>query len=383
MMERQCILLVDDDPVITEALALTLERPGRTTILCSDIESAEISLARYPVTHLVTDVQFSGDFGFEGLHFLSRVRAIAPQCRVVLITGYATDALIRAAKSFGAAEVLAKPFDTRELEHALDVSSTIEESAPYEVVRFPPLDEILTSNELTSAFQPILRLTSDGVQPFGFEALARVRGEWLTGGPAMLFDYAERREQLAELNLVAIARSVETAAQLPGTPQLFVNVDPLAFTGARLVSTLRSAAERTGVALSRIVLEVTERSGFANDDEACRIFDELRELGLRFALDDHASAYSHLAVINRIRPAFIKISNTFGTDFEKDQTRARIVRHVVSLAHDLGCETILEGIETEETSIAAAATGVDLVQGFFFGRPSSAAYWARQSRSAA
>jgi EAL domain-containing protein (putative c-di-GMP-specific phosphodiesterase class I) len=126
---------------------------------------------------------------------------------------------------------------------------------------------------------------------------------------------------------------------------------------------------------------VTERSGFANDDEACLVFDELRELGVRFALDDHASAYSHLGVINRIRPSFMKISNTFGTDFEKDDTRARIVRHVVALAHDLGCETILEGIETEATAFAAAATGVDLVQGYYYGRPNSASHWTEAKSS--
>ncbi len=375
MIERQCILLVDDDPVITEGLALTLERPGRTTIVCSDLQAAEISLTRYPVTHLVTDVQFSGDFGFEGLHFISRVRALAPKCRVVLITGYATEALRRTAKAFGAAEVLAKPFDTAELELALNTSLVQDEQESYDVIRFPSLDEILQGEELMTAFQPILHSTQDGVEPFGYEALARVRGHWLIGGPSMLFDYAERRQQLAELNVFAIGRSIEAAASLPGTPVLFVNVDPLAFTHSNLIPTLKTASERSGIDLSRIVLEVTERSAFANDDEACAVFDSLRQLGLRFALDDHASAYSHLGVINRIRPSFIKISNTFGTDFEKDDTRACIVRHVVNLAHDLGCEAILEGIEGADTAKAAATTGVDLVQGYFFGRPENVLHW--------
>jgi EAL domain-containing protein (putative c-di-GMP-specific phosphodiesterase class I) len=137
------------------------------------------------------------------------------------------------------------------------------------------------------------------------------------------------------------------------------------------------------------VLEVTERSGFTDDDEACRVIDELRELGLRFALDDHASAYSHLGVVNRIRPSFMKISNTFGTDFEQDPTKVHIVRHVVTLAHDLGCRTILEGIETAATAAAAAEAGVDFAQGYYFGRPASVAHWseiksqANASRNAA
>ncbi|MFP5247830.1 MAG: EAL domain-containing protein, partial [Thermoanaerobaculia bacterium] len=354
--ERQCILLVDDDLMITEALSYTLERPGRTTILCSDVESAEIALSRFPVTHLVTDVQFSGDFGFEGLHFLRRVREQAPQCRIVLITGYATDALRNAAIANGAHAVLPKPFETCELEEVFGMEgralSPSEESdgraeSPslheYEIIRIPPIEEILRGDALTPAFQPIVRLTADGPAVFGFEALARVRGSWLTGGPVMLFEYAERRSKLAELNVVALTRSIEAAASLSEDSTLFFNIDPLAFDGRKLVPSLMAAAERASIGLDRIVLEVTERSAVPDDEVAGRVFDELRERGVRFALDDHGSAYSHLSVINRIRPSFIKISNTFGTAFEEDETKQRIVRHTLGLARDFGCATILEG----------------------------------------
>ena len=119
MTDRQCILLADDDAGITEGLSYSLDRPGRTTVLCSDVESAEIALARFPVTHLVTDVQFSGDFGFEGLHFLRRVHQQAPDCKIVLMTGCVTDALRKAAIEKGAAAVLSKPFETAELEAIL------------------------------------------------------------------------------------------------------------------------------------------------------------------------------------------------------------------------------------------------------------------------
>src|SRR5688572_18479630 len=117
--QRQTILISDDDEAITDALSLTLERDGRTVILCSDVDAAEVALSQFPVTHVVTDVQFSGEFGFEGLHFLDRVRALSPHSRIVLMTGNATDALRRAAIEHGAAEVLAKPFRTVELEAAL------------------------------------------------------------------------------------------------------------------------------------------------------------------------------------------------------------------------------------------------------------------------
>ncbi len=370
---RQCILLVDDDSGITEALSYTLERPGRTLILCSDVESAEIALARFPVTHLVTDVQFSGTFGFEGLHFLGRVRSQAPECRIVLMTGYASEQLRAEALRDGASAVLSKPFETDELEAALGDDST--SGAAYEVIRIPPIDEILRGDAITPVFQPIVRLTGTGTTYFGYEALTRVRGSWLTGGPVMLFEYAARRAKLAELNIVAMTRSMESAALLPEDTSLFINVDPLTFDGRRLVPALKAAAQEAALPFERIVLEVTERSAFPDDAIAGRVFDELRELGLRFALDDHGSAYSHLGLISRIKPSFIKMSQTFGTDFENDETKGRIVRHTVALARDFGCETILEGIESGTTARAAAALGVTLAQGFHFGRPRAAGHW--------
>jgi len=374
MPDRQCILLVDDDAGITEGLSYTLECPGRTTIICSDVESAELALARFPVTHLVTDLQFSGDFGFEGLHFLRRVHQQAPGCRIVLITGYATEALRKAAFEHGAAAILSKPFETSELEAVLGPPAIAAD--PYSVIRIPALDEILRGNEVVPAFQPIVRLSPRGPVTFGFEALTRVRGRWLTGGPVMLFDYAERRSMLSELNIVTLTAAIAATPELPEDASIFVNVDPLTFDGGKLVPALMAAAGRASLPLQRIVLEVTERSAFPDDGVAGRVFDELRERGIRFALDDHGSAYSHLNVISRIRPSFIKISNTFGTAFEEDETRCRIVRHTLSLARDFGCETILEGIENAATARAAIAEGVPLAQGFHFGRPRAAAHWA-------
>jgi len=373
--ERQYVLLADDDDAITEALSYTLERPGRTVILCSDVDAAEIALTRFPVTHFVTDVQFSGNFGFEGLHFLGRVRALAPQCRIVMMTGNASSALCQEAAVHGAS-VLGKPFETAELERVLRAPGQASEASadsPYEVIRIPSIDGILRGEGLSVAFQPIVRLLPHGETTFAYEALTRVAGTWVDG-PAMLFEYAERRGKLAELNILMMTRAILEAAALSGDAAIFINIDPLTFLRPQLVPALYGAAIAANLPLHRIVLEITERSGFAGDT-AGPLFEELRAVGVRFALDDHGSAYSHLGQINRIRPSFIKISNAFGTAFEEDETKQRIVRHTIALARDLGCETILEGIESSATARAAAQEGVRLAQGFHFSTARDASHW--------
>lgn len=373
MTGQDLILLIDDDAQVRDGLAMLLERPGRTTIVCSDVESAEFVLAHYEVTHVLTDVQFSGTFGFEGLHFIARIRKLRPDCRIVLMTGNATPALRGAAVELGAAVCLQKPFSAEQLEAAMQLRVARAEG-DYVLLRCPAIDEVIETGVLTAVYQPIVRLGEDrGV--IAFEALARVAGAWARGGPAELFDYGERCSRLPELNRAALERAIAGARHLPGDARIFLNVDPATFDGGGLVSSLRRASERHGVALSRLVLEITERSCFSPQKSALRAIEELRDLGVAFALDDHGSAYSHLGAIDAIRPSFFKISATFGTGFEKDDARTRIVRHIVALARDFGCRTILEGVESAETADAAAALGIELAQGFYFGRPAVASRW--------
>lgn len=309
-MAGQCVLIVDDDPAVTEALSVTLERGGRRTIVCADVEAAEVALARFPVTHLVSDVQFSGEFGFEGLHFLERVRRLAPDCRVVLMTGNHNPALYTEGLRQGAAAVLSKPFEVADLEEALGARQESDSDEPYDTVSIPTLDQILEGDTVAMAFQPIVNIGDVHVTTHGFEALTRVRGRWLAGGPAMLFDYAEKRARLSDLNLLTLGHAIRAAAQLPSRAAIFINLDPLAFDRPELQGIIENTCAAAGIEPSRLVIEVTERSAFTNDLVAAATFETLRGIGIRFALDDHGSAYSHLSLIDRIRPAYVPISTT-------------------------------------------------------------------------
>lgn len=392
---RQTILLVDDDHQITEALGMVLECPGRTVIVCSDIESAELALRRFDVTDIVTDVQFTGLFGFEGLHFVDRLRDRAPHGRIVLMTGYGSDVLRGAAAGYGAAALLGKPFEVAELERIIGMPgrttgsqpagsddpgqveslSYVGDDEPYELVRIPSIDEILAGGTLGTAFQPIMQMHGGTGEPFAYEALARIQGGWPGGGPAELFEYAAKKSRAVELNRVALVTSIEAAASLPAGALVFINIDPPTFNDPRLVDEVLDAAKRSGVSLERIVLEITEGSSMIGDAVLAETFTRLRASGVRFALDDHGSAHSHLPTISTIQPSFIKISGMFGTGFETDADKQRVIRHVVALAQDFGCATVLEGIESRATADAAATLGIELAQGYFYSVPRDVSHW--------
>jgi hypothetical protein len=68
--------------------------------------------------------------------------------------------------------------------------------------------------------------------------------------------------------------------------------------------------------------------------QTARAIEELRAAGVQFALDDVGMSYSHLDLIAQIRPAYLKIAHEFGTDFEKDPVRGKIIRNIQSPARD-------------------------------------------------
>jgi len=205
---------------------------------------------------------------------------------------------------------------------------------------------------------------------FGYESLTRFRTESPLRDPQVLFKYAERKRRVVELELACMAHALHDGAHLTKKALLFVNVHPNVFaSGSSFRDTIVSQAKHAGVDLDRVVLEITEQGSLSQTPAVVKSFTDLRALGIRFAFDDVCAAYSHLPLMDAVRPSFLKVSQEFGTGFEKDPTRTKIVANLLSLANDFACDLILEGIEDEATAAMAGYLGVPLGQGYLFGRP--------------
>lgn len=380
--ESQLILLLDDDPNITEGLAVGLEREGRTVITCNDVESAELIVERMHPSHIVADIRLSGPFGYEGLDFIRFAKKHVPESRIILISGDAPEALQAEASERGAVAFLQKPFSLGDLDATIDMllcAATSARSGFDRIIRMPTLDDILKSDMIHHHFQPVLRL---GAEPavFGYEALTRLGTPSPLRDPEVLFKYASRKHRVVELELACIARALHEGAPLVQRALLFINVHPDTFAVCvSFCETLVSQARQAGVALDRIVLEITEQASLAHTPAVLKTFADLRAIGIRFAFDDVGVAYSHLPFMDVVRPSFLKVSQHFGTGFENDPMRMKIIMNLLSLANDFNCDLILEGIEDESTAAMAAHLGIPLGQGFYFGRPADPSTFAISS----
>ena len=162
------------------------------------------------------------------------------------------------------------------------------------------------------------------------------------------------------------------AVTFPESLTLFMNVHPAALDDMGVILALESSAQRSGISFSRIVVEITEQQEIRQHPALFEAIERLRNLGIRFAFDDIGVAYSHLPLIERIRPAYLKISQLFGTRFEVDPTRTKIVRNLVALAAEFSCAIIIEGVEDTSTADAAREMGIAFGQGYLFGKAEDA-----------
>jgi EAL domain-containing protein (putative c-di-GMP-specific phosphodiesterase class I) len=99
----------------------------------------------------------------------------------------------------------------------------------------------------------------------------------------------------------------------------------------------------------------------------------LRALGVSLSLDDFGTGSSSLGYLRRLPVQELKLDKSFIMGLAGDEIDLAFVRTIVTLAHDLGLETVAEGIESADACDRLLALGCDQGQGFLLGRPMPAA----------
>ena len=129
----------------------------------------------------------------------------------------------------------------------------------------------------------------------------------------------------------------------------------------------------SGLAASRLELEITEAVLIRDDDAALAILHQLRAIGVRIALDDFGTGYSSLSYLQRFPFDKIKIDRCFVTDIGEPEGSASIVEAVVNIAAARHMTTTAEGVETEQQRELLRALGCSEMQGYLFSPPKPAA----------
>jgi EAL domain-containing protein (putative c-di-GMP-specific phosphodiesterase class I) len=116
-------------------------------------------------------------------------------------------------------------------------------------------------------------------------------------------------------------------------------------------------------------LEITESAIMNDPEHSLGILTELQSMGVQLSIDDFGTGYSSLSYLKRLPVAELKIDRSFVHDMIEDDDNAMIVRSTIDLAHNLGLETVAEGVETAEILDLLQGMQCDLAQGYLISRP--------------
>jgi diguanylate cyclase (GGDEF)-like protein len=232
------------------------------------------------------------------------------------------------------------------------------------------LPRALEAGKLELNYQPIV--TAQGARVVGVEALLRWTHEERGAiSPAVFVPVAEEMGLMDALGDFVLRRALGDARRWRGL-YVAINLSPLQVRDAAIVQRVRAALEESGVAPSRLLLEITEGVLIDNPEEVLRHIEALHALGVRIALDDFGSGYSNLGYLQRFPLDKLKIDKCFVDALGHSANGGVIVQAIVALGRALGLTVVVEGVETEQQRVLLRLAGCDEMQGFLFARPAPA-----------
>jgi len=233
------------------------------------------------------------------------------------------------------------------------------------------LEIAIAEQTLDVHYQPVVAAAGGGI--LGVEALARwthpTRG---VIAPSMFIPLAEQSGLMIQLGEFVLRRALADAGRWPN---LFVsiNLSPVQMRNRGIVDLLHAVLAESGIAASRIVLEVTESILIDNPEETHDRLEALRRLGASVALDDFGSGYSSLNYLQKFPFDRLKIDRGFVASLGTSGTAGAIIQAIVTLGHALGMKVLAEGVETDEQRVLLRLAGCDEMQGYLFAKPRPAA----------
>ncbi|MDO8121788.1 EAL domain-containing protein [Isoptericola sp. b490] len=206
--------------------------------------------------------------------------------------------------------------------------------------------------------QPIVDLRSG--RRVGAEALARFPAEWGMA-PDVVFAQAHEVGLGDRLELLALERAAEHLEAVGG--YVAMNVSP----GTLLTGQCAALLDR--LPSHRVLLELSEHDPVEDYDALAAALERPRRAGMRLAVDDAGAGFSSLRHIVATRPDVIKLDRSIVDGLATDPVLATLVGAVVTFARGSGAAVVAEGIETAADARACRNLGVDMGQGWHFGRP--------------
>lgn len=154
-------------------------------------------------------------------------------------------------------------------------------------------------------------------------------------------------------------------------PAVHINFSAVQLVQPQLAEKVLQTLRECQVAPEQIIIEITETALAENPEETTRFARTMMEQGVRIEMDDFGTGYSNIDSVMHMPLSTVKLDRSLVVSAVENPRSATMIRYLIRVFHELGCEVLAEGVETENQDQFVRAEGVDLIQGFYYSKPLS------------
>lgn len=238
------------------------------------------------------------------------------------------------------------------------------------------LRQAITGDELVLHYQPQLDLRSG--QIVAVEALVRWQhpAQGLLG-PDRFIPVAEKSDLILTLDAWVLRTAcrqlrIWQQAGLTQLRQVAVNLSARQFDRADLPALIADVLTQAQLGPEHLELEITESLAMRNPEHTIQTLHALRTMGVALTVDDFGTGHSSFSYLKLFPISCVKIDRSFVRDIEIDQHDAAICAATIALAHQLGLDTVAEGVETEGQLRMLTGDQCHKIQGYLVSHPLAA-----------
>jgi EAL domain-containing protein (putative c-di-GMP-specific phosphodiesterase class I) len=272
-----------------------------------------------------------------------------------LKAGDAAQAMLYAINRF--AETKGEGFDIHSLRDGFDlmVKETVE--------RVVEVRDTVSNDDVELNFQPIVDLKTQTIHHY--EVLSRLKDGQ---SPFELVSFAERVGLIADFDLMVCRRVINLLKQQNGRSQpIALNLSARSMESEAFGRTLLMLLARNPETRGQLMFELTESAAITDPEPVANLITALRKATFRVCLDDFGSGAAAFHYLRAFPFDYVKIDGMYIQSTHKRDHA--ILKGMAALCRELGVKSVAEMIETRAQATRLAKLGIDLGQGYLFGRP--------------
>jgi len=245
-----------------------------------------------------------------------------------------------------------------------DVLSVVKEQKEKSVL----LVDAVTNNKIVPYFQPIRSLASGKNEIHELLMRIEMNGKIISANE--FIEVAESMSLINRMDLIVIENAFKKVVEENYQGVLFINLSPKSLVVGNYADAITQLIYKYNIPREHVVFEITERETVKNFSILEKFVQNLKMAGYRFAIDDFGSGFSSFHYIKKFPIDYLKIDGEFIININKDPKDKAFVHSILTLAKELGVQTVAEFVEDEAIVATLSEMGVDYLQGYHIGRPS-------------